>query len=315
MATFDLVCIGFCVLDTLVRPVDHLPSADHTTLAEEIKITAAGTAAAPAIIAARYGLNTRLIGCLGHDLIGRTLHQALSEEGINLQAMQHNPDLPTSATVLPIAANGNRPNIHAIGASLALNAPPTHEAIDTRFLHYGGAGLHPMFDGHHAAELLAHAKAAGATTSCDTINANPHMLEAIEPLLAHLDYFMPRIDEAQLISSSTTVQSAATFFLERGVGTCIFKDGARGSHIYTRDEHITIPALPVEVIDTTGCGDSFCGGFIAALAEGFDIHTACMFASATASLVASALGSQGAVTSFQSTLATMNEWLNTKDRQ
>jgi sugar/nucleoside kinase (ribokinase family) len=302
---FDLVSIGFSVLDILARHVDELPTGDDTGFVEEIQITAAGTAAAPAVIAARHGLTTRLIGCTADDFVGQTLLRALDAEGVELSAMQSTRDVPTSATILPITSSGDRPNLHRLGSALMMAAPDAADVSGARFVHYGGVGLHPMFDGEGSATVLAAAEQAGAIVTSDTISASADMLPAVEAVAPHLDYFMPRADEAQTISSTSSPEAAARFFLDRGVGTCIFKNGAEGSIVYTPDRTFAVPAFSVDVVDTTGCGDSFCGGFITGLAKGMELEEACRFASATAALVAGGLGSQGLVTDFEHTLEAM----------
>ena len=94
--------------------------------------------------------------------------------------------------------------------------------------------------------------------------------------------------------------------LALGVGTCILKDGENGSWLIGRDggpQHIA--PWPVEAVDTTGCGDSYCGGFIAALARGLSVKAACDVASAVAALVATGMGSDAGVVDWEQTQAFM----------
>ena len=98
----------------------------------------------------------------------------------------------------------------------------------------------------------------------------------------------------------------ARFFFALGVGTCILKDGENGSWLIGRDggpQHIA--PWPVEAVDTTGCGDSYCGGFIAALARGLSVKAACDVASAVAALVATGMGSDAGVVDWEQTQAFM----------
>ena len=135
------------------------------------------------------------------------------------------------------------------------------------------------------------AKARGVTTSFDLIAPNEETLELLRPLLPSVDYFMPSLEEAAFLSGETQPEAIGRFFLALGVGTCILKDGENGSWLIGRDggpQHIA--PWPVEAVDTTGCGDSYCGGFIAALARGLSVKAACDVASAVAALVATELG-------------------------
>lgn len=302
MASFDLVSVGLTILDILGRPVAALPEPGAVELIQEIRMTPAGTAAAPAVIAAKLGLRSRLVGAIADDGMGRFLRDALVADGVDVGALQVVAGSRTSATLLPISPEGDRPALHAPGASLALTLePPFEQVLDTRFLHLGGVGAMPHVDGDVARELCSAARERGIQVSCDLIAPGPGTVAALEPILPHLDFFMPTVDEAMALSGAPGAAEAAAFFRDRGVGTCIFKDGARGSVVYSAEGEQRVPAYQVDAVDTTGCGDSFCGGFIAARAQGYEVGEACRFASATAALVASGLGSDAGVQSFEAT--------------
>jgi sugar/nucleoside kinase (ribokinase family) len=82
--------------------------------------------------------------------------------------------------------------------------------------------------------------------------------------------------------------------------------GAHGSSIAGRDmDEIRIPAYKVKVVDTTGCGDAYCAGFIVGLERGWSLEQAGRFASAAASLVATGLGSDAGIIDFETTLRFM----------
>jgi len=98
----------------------------------------------------------------------------------------------------------------------------------------------------------------------------------------------------------------AKFFMDLGATNCIFKWGPKGSFIKTPDTEFRVPAFEVDVADTTGCGDSYCGGFIAGLNLGFDVEKACQLGTATSGLVASGLGSDAGVVDLETTLNFIN---------
>jgi sugar/nucleoside kinase (ribokinase family) len=295
----DLVCVGFTVLDVLVRHVEKLPDPGDSLLVDEIRMTAAGTAAGPAVMASRLGLRARLIGAVGDDRMGDVVLQALADENVDTEAVQIVEGVPTSTSVLPISPNGERPAFHAPGASILMQLePPFDAALGARFLHYGGPGLHPEFDGQPARDLVREAKARGVTVTVDVIAVGSHTLDALEPILPYVDYFMPTTAEAMEVSGRATAEEAARFFLDLGAGACVLKDGARGSLLVQPDGVVGVPAFEVDVVDTTGCGDSYCAGFIAGLSHGLDVEAACRTASATAALVATGLGSDAGVTSY-----------------
>ncbi|MDJ0866164.1 MAG: sugar kinase [Myxococcota bacterium] len=306
MPASDLVSVGLTVLDLLGRAVDAIPESGGVALIDEIRLTPAGTAVAPAMAAARMGLRTRLVGAIGDDEIGAVLRAGLEQRGVDTSLLQEVAGVRTSATILPIRANGDRPALHAPGASLALRLAGDEQALlDTRFLHLGGVGTMPHVDGAPTERLLSTCRERGITTSCDLIAPSDATRAALDAALPHLDYFMPTLEEALTLSGTANARAAADTFLARGAGTCVFKCGAEGSLVATRDELTRVPAFEVDVVDTSGCGDSYCGGFLTALSHGFELAEACRFASATAALVATGLGSDAGITSFDDTLAAM----------
>lgn len=174
-------------------------------------------------------------------------------------------------------------------------------------VHLGGTGLLAKLDGEPSRVLLAEAKARGRTTTFDLLGANDGTLTLIEPLFPHIDYFMPSIEEARHISGRPDVEGAGRFFLDRGVKNCIFTLGGDGVCFMSADGTVMRqPAFRISVVDTTGCGDAFDAGFIAALHHQMDLKTALNFAQASAALVATGLGSDAGIRSFDETLAFMN---------
>jgi len=141
--------------------------------------------------------------------------------------------------------------------------------------------------------------------TADLIAPGPQTLPALEKILPNVDYFMPSMEEAMEIAGTTTPEETASFYLNLGASNCIFKWGANGSWLATPEQQKRIPAFAVDVVDTTGCGDSYCAGFAAALANGMDLETACRFGTATSGLVATGLGSDAGVADFAATRTAM----------
>jgi sugar/nucleoside kinase (ribokinase family) len=174
------------------------------------------------------------------------------------------------------------------------------------FLHYAGIGG-PRLDGGAGAELASRAKAAGAIVTCDLISPGRRAMEELARVLPSVDYFMPNAGEASALTSRSDLAEAAAVFMDLGAGTCIFKNGAEGSVIVTRDGVTHLPAHDIQVVDTTSCGDSYCAGFIAALDRGRGVIEAARFASAVAALVAQGLGTLGILQDFEATDRYMRE--------
>src|SRR3954469_3584513 len=109
------VCLGAHVLDVLARPVDTIPEGQAGVLVEEIRVAPAGAAGGTAVTLAKLGADVHSAGGVGRDLLGEMLVGMLEERGVDTAALVRRPDVQTSASVLPIRPNGDRPALHVIG--------------------------------------------------------------------------------------------------------------------------------------------------------------------------------------------------------
>jgi sugar/nucleoside kinase (ribokinase family) len=291
----DVIVIGIHIADILGRPVEAIPEGQGLALLEEIRMTVAGTGAATAMDLARLGVPVASVAVVGDDVLGTWLTRALADEGVDVSGIQVDPTVPTSATMLPIRPNGERPALHVIGA----NAKLSIDMIDwdglsgASHLHLGGSLLLDKIDGPPTAELFRDAHARGMTTSLDIIGFPGRDYEYVfGDAYPHLDYLLVNNDDAMLLSGQPDVESAIEWFLDRGVGTCAVTVGGDGAIVRSRGEDaIHIPAYQVDVVDTTGCGDAFSAGFIATITQGGSIEDAARVGVGMGSFTARALGS------------------------
>ena len=141
------------------------------------------------------------------------------------------------------------------------------------------------------------------------MGAGAESIGIVSPLLPYIDYFMPSIEEAKDMSGQKTPDDCASFYLDRGATCCVFTLGGDGAYYAHEDgTRLKSPAYDIKVVDTTGCGDAFDAGFITALHHKMDTETALRFAQASAGLVATGLGSDAGIVSYEETLNTMKNW-------
>ncbi len=280
------LCIGVHVLDVLVRPVEAIPEGDGA-LVEEIRLTAAGSAGGTALVLARLGAEVRSAGAIGTDAAGDLLLALLEREGIDTSGLLRREEAPTSASVLPISPSGDRPAWHVIGANGAFGADDVDlDAVAAAsHVHLGG----PEFmGGEAAAKVLAHAREHGAVTSVDVLApGEPGLLDWIAPALEHADYLLPNREQVLGFTGAADVAAGSRALLERGARCVIATLGGDGVLI---DGTEAVPALDIEVVDTTGCGDAFTAGFLRGLSLGRDRRAAAQLGCAAAALVAQGLG-------------------------
>ncbi|MBU6276005.1 MAG: sugar kinase [Planctomycetes bacterium] len=308
---FDVSVIGLYILDVLGRPVTRIPERGNVEFIEEIRLTVAGTAGGTVVDTAKLGLRSLAVGAVGDDEKADWVLHTLGKHGVDTSAMQRLPGVPTSATILNVRPNGDRPALHVRGASDHFTVPEALEDLvfDAPIVHLGGTGLLRALDGAASAALLRAAKARGRIVTFDLIAAHAGTLALVDPLLPFIDFFLPSIEEARDMSGQKTPEDCARFYLDRGTTCCVFTLGAEGAYYAHRDgTRLASPAYEVDVVDTTGCGDAFDAGFIAALHHRLDTETALRFAQAAAGLVATGLGSDAGIVSFEHTLETMRTW-------
>jgi sugar/nucleoside kinase (ribokinase family) len=109
--------LGAHILDVLGRPVETIPPGQGSVRLREIRATAAGTAAGTAVDLAKLGARVLAAGALGDDLLGDIVIAAMARHGVDTAGLIRKNGAQTSATILPIRPNGERPAFHVPGAT------------------------------------------------------------------------------------------------------------------------------------------------------------------------------------------------------
>ena len=294
-----VLCSGAVIADTLIRPVEALQWGT-TTIVETIDQHIGGNAANTSIALAMLGVPVRAMAAVGPDDSGRFVLDKLQRAGVDTSAVR-TLDGASAATVGLINDAGNRLFFHRPGVDGPAFAAPldfTPLLLDG-MAHYHLASLFilPNFR-PHAPATLARARAAGLTTSLDT-NWDPRgeWLRALGPCLPGLDFLFMNEDEARMAGETPAG------ILARGVRTFVLKLGPRGCAIYTAAGEALVPAFDVPVVDTTGAGDCFVAGFLAAWLRGSSLEEAGRFANAVGALVVQRVGASAGVLSYEETRA------------
>ncbi|MCX7938497.1 MAG: sugar kinase [Anaerolineae bacterium] len=302
--------LGVHILDVLGRPVTRIPEGQNIDLLEEIRFTVAGTAAGTAVDLAKLGAKVVAMGAVGEDYIGDTVIGIMQHYGIDTSNIVRKKGIQTSATMLPIRPNGERPALHVIGANSVFSLEDINwDALkQVDFAHLGGFYLLPKLDGEPAGQIARFCREHGVVTTMDILGIpREDMLSVVAPSLPYLDYFMPSLDEARMICGLHDWRDVCKFFIDHGARACVFKMGANGS-VYMDHTGATVrmPAFKVKVVDTTGCGDAYCAGFIVGLSMGWDIEQSMRLGTAASALVATGLGSDAGIVNLEETIRFMN---------
>jgi len=328
---FDVVCLGILVADLSARPVGEYRIAPAQAGEEEIVVLGArrgglahcdgmqlsigGCAANTGIGLQKLDVRTAIIGKVGRDLIGHYVRGELKGRRVHMRGVVIDPDVDTSATMVMIAADGERSFIHYPGANATFNVDDINWDLiqNAGLLHVAGHFLMPQFDGAPCAAVLKRAREMGLKTSLDTAGDQSKMtMEVLRPALPYVDYFVPSYAEARRCIESygtgrDTTEEVARIFLDEGVSVVALKMGEEGSYIRTREGEWRIPAFPVDAVDATGAGDAFAAGFLAGVVRGFDLETTGTLASAVGACCVTEVGTVQGVRSLEETLAFIEE--------
>ena len=288
--TQTVAVVGVHVLDTHVLHVESIPEGSEGALVETIRMSPAGTAGGTGVVLSRLGAVVHSIGALGEDPIADTLVALLDREGVDTSRLVPKTGTQTSASVLPVRPNGDRPAWHCIGANGALQPADVDLASVSGLTHVHLGG--PEFLGGPAAgELLAAARELGCTTSVDVLApGDPDLLAWIADCLPHTDYLLPNDEQVLGFTGAASLEEGARALVTAGAGCVAATQGAKGALVVTAEEVIEVPAYAVEVVDTTGCGDAFSAGFLRGIALGLDLAGAAELGCAAAAHVAQGVG-------------------------
>jgi sugar/nucleoside kinase (ribokinase family) len=296
--------LGAHILDILGRPVEAIPPGQGSVRLREIRATAAGTAAGTGVDLAKLGASVRAVGALGDDLLADMVTAAMARHGVDTGGLIRKKAAQTSATILPIRPNGERPALHVPGATplLELADIDLGRVQDSRALLIGAPDALAGMTGEDLARIARTARTRGALVAVDVLHpGRPRDLDKIAPLLASTDWFLPNADQLRALTARRELTDAIGDILALGTGGVAVTCGADGCLIAGHGAAappLALPALEVEVVDTTGCGDGFTAGLLAGLLLGAAPEDAAWLGLACGALVATGLGSDAGIENF-----------------
>jgi sugar/nucleoside kinase (ribokinase family) len=264
----DLLVLGDLNPDLLVIDDDPVPRfGQEERVVRSISLAIGGSGAIVACGAARLGLVTALHAVIGNDALGRLMLSAVAERGVDTRACVLDRARPTGASVI-LSSAADRAILTAMGAIDAATHIPLDLIRRARHVHVTSWFLRRSMS-EELLWALAEAHASGATTSIDP-NWDPAQCwdGGIADALAESDVVFVNEREAICLTGESSVERAAdTLGLLPAGGSrqppvIVVKRGSDGALALGHGERLAFGTLPVDVVDTTGCGDSFDAGFL-----------------------------------------------------
>jgi len=282
----NVVVLGSANLDIVV-PVPHHPAIGETVLGGHHDRIPGGKGANQAVAAARLGARVAMVGRVGSDDAGRTLRAALQDAAVDCKHLAVDSQAPSGLALIGVDEDGDNTIIVSPGANDRVG--PDDVAAAAPLLASAAVTLVQL-------EVPAMAVEAAVAAAVGKVVLNPAPASLLSAaLLEQVDVLVPnRIELAQLTGSAEADDLAAVEEMARGlpVPTVVVTLGAGGAILVSGGDAVVLPAPPVEVVDTTGAGDAFCGAIAEALARGVTIDEATARAVHAGSLATTRHGAQ-----------------------
>lgn len=304
----DVVCLGILVADVLGKPVDEYPGRGKLVLCDQMELHTGGCATNTGISLAKIGIDTGIMGKVGQDGFGDFVIKTVESHGMDARGVARDPENNTSGTMVMIHGDGERSFIHYLGANATLVEDDiNYEYVEgAKVLHVAGTFLMPAFDGQPTANVLKKALEMGITTSLDTAwDSRGRWMELLAPCLPYMDYFVPSIEEARMVTGMHDPADVARALMDRGVKVVGLKMGEDGCYIRSAGAEVRIPKYDVDAVDACGAGDAFAAGFLTGIVKGWDLEMTGRFANAVGACCVTAIGATTGIKSLEQTLAFM----------
>lgn len=304
-----VVVVGSLNADLVVR-VEAMPKPGETVHGSELAVLPGGKGSNQAAAASLLGAAVTIVGAVGDDAHGALLLDHARRAGVDTRAVRRLAGTATGTAVISVDAAGENSIIISAGANGHLGP---QDALDaTEALTQAGVLCLcleiPMPTVIQAARLAHDAGATVLLNLSPFEEADPELLELTDVLLVN-DH-----EAAQLLGQDlTSVAWGAVIeaLALRGVARCVVTRGAQGAVVLDSTapaghQVVAIPAVRVEPVDTTGCGDAFTGAMSQQLAAGAPLVDAARFAAEVAAFAATRLGAQSSYPTLADLAATRN---------
>jgi ribokinase len=295
--TTEVVVVGSVNLD-LSLDVERFPDPGETVLGRGLSRGGGGKGANQAVAAARLGRRVALVGRVGADADGESLRSELAAEGIEVDGLRATDDAPTGLAVIEVDPSGENRIVVVSGANALVSPDDLDVEVAASALAEASVVLTQLEVPVAVAEALARRPRAGRLI----LNPAP----ALPVDLTGIDLVVPNRTELALLAGTepasdidgvvdqlralATPPPAAVVTL--GSDGALVVEGLDGASPLAV---VPVPALPVEVVDTTGAGDAFCGGLADALHLGAELVDAAGWASRVAAAAVTRPGAWSAL--------------------
>ncbi|MFS0782634.1 ribokinase [Bacillus sp. 1P06AnD] len=283
-----IAVVGSSSMDLVVTS-DIRPGAGETVLGKDFSTVPGGKGANQAIAAARLGADVTMVGCVGADYYGEKIMLNFASNRVSTEYVKPVTDV-ASGTAHIILAEGDNSIVVVKGANDSI----TPEYIDTCKSAIKEADI-VLIQQEIPVETVEYVSVLcnelGIPLLLNPAPARPISSQVIEMA----SYITPNEHEAAELFPGMTLSEALRAYPNK----LFITEGSKGVRYHDGKEEVLVGGYKVEVVDTTGAGDTFNAAFAVAVAEGKEFKESVRFANRAASLSVTKFGAQGGMPTRQ----------------
>jgi sugar/nucleoside kinase (ribokinase family) len=302
---------GISNFDVIAQPVGQWPKPGELIVTDKTEFMPGGPAINTAITLRRLGFDqVGLVARFGDDRAGSILKLELERAGVETKSVSTSQTSPTAVCIVCVHPNGERSFLYSFGGNNELcpkNADISRVAAND-FFHLGAAMGMSQSRAELIVPLLAELKKRKAIITVDTsFDPMGAWWPSLSPCLPYTDVLFSNESEAKYLTGKDDPLQAAETFHSAGVKTAVIKLGGEGAYVLSDSWKGIVSPLKVEALDTTGAGDSFCGGFLFGMDKNWPLEQTTLFANAVGAFCVTSFGATTGIRSYQETCAFIKE--------
>jgi ribokinase len=288
----SLLVFGDLNIDMIGR-VDEWPAPGGECLCPQLELHCGGVGANCALAIAPWGINVRLLGCVGQDRFGDLLLDTLRKSGVDIRGVQRSSRALTGMLYINVTRDGQRTFFGSRGANQFMGPPkvPAGWLRSCAAAHLVGYSFLNPGPEKMARRILRQFHSSGKRISLDVgMEPSKRIPKKILRLLPQVDLLFVSSDEAAILTGRSNPREAFLRFERAGAKEIVMKLGKRGCLISDGGILREVPSFAVRVVDSTGAGDAFTAAFLQARLRGWSPREAALVANAAGAAAASRVG-------------------------
>ncbi len=298
----NVIVLGSINMD-VVTTVAELPKPGETVSALEQRLHPGGKGANQAIAAARSGASTSILGAVGEDDYGTLLTDNLKISGVGTDRIVTLTGASTGQAMITVSQAGENTILVLSGANHEYTFPTDDISTDPTAL---TSSIRLTQFEMPLAEIKRFFRASNSESGLRILNPAPaipqgrHLFDLSDIIIVNETELATYAGVA--LSKTQTregVAALARSLMTRETQWIVVTLGAKGAIAINADHEIVVDGSPVDVIDTTGAGDCFCGALAAQLCAGSPVREALGFANAAASIAVTRHGASSSMPTYQ----------------